>query len=307
MTHWMKVICLLLVVMVAFTYCVAPEDEDKTYIFLGHPYDWQDWYGIDPRLEALDFSNYDQVWLGGDICSRTTFQASTLDYLDSIFNLSSDRLHWTLGNHDIKYGNVHYITDKTKRNTFYTQTFDNLCLLVLNTNLFRFFPAKQLEDDCKERAEQLALIRQVTDTISKSSHLVIMHHHAILSDLRADSSGRIPDLFNTNYPDVQASCDSAVYLTDFLYPRLQEVKNRGVEVVLVGGDLGMRSKQCEFWTKDSIAILGSGINNSLEFETAPDYVTSFDKDKVLLFYRNVQARKLEWEFVLLDELVGGDQ
>ncbi len=287
--------------------CRIPPDEEKTYIFLGHPYDWQDWYGIDPRLEAMDFSSFDQVWLGGDVCSRTTYQASTLDYLDSIFDLSSERLHWTLGNHDIKYGNIHFITDKTKRNTFYTQTFDDLCLLVLNTNLFRFFPAKQLQDDCDEREKQLELIREVTDTISSASHLVIMHHHAIMSDLRADSSGRIPDLFNTNYPDIQASCDSAFYLTDFLYPRLQDVKNRGVEVVLVGGDLGMRSKQCEFWTKDSIAILGSGINNSLEFETAPDYVTSFEKDKVLLFHRNMQTRKLEWEFVVLDELVQGEK
>ena len=276
---------------------------EREYIFLGHPYDWQDWYGIDPRLEQLDFDEYDQVWLGGDVCSRTTFQASTLDYLDRIFDLSSDRLHWTLGNHDIKYGNIRYITDKTGRNTFYSHTTDGICLLVLNTNLFRFFPAKQLQEDCEIRTKQLELIRSVTDTVEHSSHLVILHHHALMSDLRRDSTGRIPDVFNTNYPDVQASCDSAFYLTEFLYPRLKKVKSRGVDVVLIGGDLGMRSKSCEFWTQDSIVMLGSGINNSLEFETAPDYVTSFDKDKVLLLHRNLKKRSLDWEFVELDELV----
>jgi hypothetical protein len=287
--------------------CTTPQDNDRTYIFLGHPYDWQDWYGIDPRLEQLDYSLYDQVWLGGDVCSRTTFKPSTLDYLDSIFDLSSDKLQWTLGNHDIKYGNIHFITDKTGRPTYYTQTFDGICLLVLNTNLFRFFPAKQLTDDCEERLSQLQLIESVTDTVSECSHLVILHHHAIMSDLRRDSIGQIPDVFNINYPDVQASCDSAFYLTNFLYPKLQKVKKRGVEVVLVGGDLGMRSKTCEFWTPDSIVFLGSGINNSLEFETAPDYVTSFNKDSILIFRRDVEKQTLDWEFVELNGLVGAGE
>jgi hypothetical protein len=292
-----------IVIAFAVVSCTSPQDNARKYIFLGHPYDWQDWYGIDPRLEQLDLLAYDQVWLGGDVCSRTTFQASTLDYLDSIFDLSSDRLQWTLGNHDIKYGNIHFITNKTKRPTFYTRTFDGICLLVLNTNLFRFFPARQLNGDCDERREQLQLIEAVTDTVSESSHLVILHHHAIMSDLRRDSTGQIPDVFNTNYPEVQASCDSAFYLTEFLYPRLQEVKKRGVEVVLVGGDLGMRSKSCEFRTPEDIVLLGSGINNSLEFETAPDYVTSFGKDSILIFHRDVKEQTLKWEFVELNGLV----
>ena len=50
-----------------------------------------------------------------DLCARTSEKPSTLDYLDSIFDLSSDKTHWALGNHDLVEGNINYITAKTKR------------------------------------------------------------------------------------------------------------------------------------------------------------------------------------------------
>lgn len=295
---------LLFLVAISVLTCNPENKDEKNYIFLGHPYDWQDWYGIDPRLEKLDFDQFDQVWLGGDVCSRTTDKAATLNYLDSIFHLSSDKLQWTLGNHDVKYGNVQYITDKTRRNSFYTQTFDDICLLVLNTNLFWYFsPRTLIKDDCEDRQRQLDFMKSVTDTVKNVSHLVILHHHALMSELRKDSTGEVPQVFNTNYEAIQASCDSAVYLTEFLYPKLQEVQKRGVEVVLIGGDFGMRAKEYEFVTQEGITFLGSGINNSLEFETAPDYVTSFDKDKILLIKKNMGEQQLDWKFVELDALV----
>ena len=98
--------------------CSSPLPEEKTYLFLGHPYDWKDGYRIDPRLEQLDLQTYDQIWLGGDVCSRTTEKESTLEYLDSLFDLGSDRLHWTLGNHDVMFEQEHFITNRTGKNDF---------------------------------------------------------------------------------------------------------------------------------------------------------------------------------------------
>jgi hypothetical protein len=292
---------LLLISMVSG--CEQDQVNQKKYVFLGHPYSWQNWHKIDPRLEQLDYDSYDQIWLGGDVCSQTTSKESTLDYLDSIFDLGSEKLQWTLGNHDIKFDNIDFITKRTGKNTFYTQTFDGITLLVLNTNLFWYFNAKNLVDNCEERVAQLSLIESVTDTISQSSHLIILHHHALMSELRRDASGQIPDVFNTNYESIQATCDSAFYLTEFLYPKLQKVRSRGVEVVMIGGDFGMRAKEYQFCTKDSIFLLGSGINNSLEFATAPEYVTSFDKDKILILNRDVKKKSLTWQFADLDSLL----
>ena len=289
--------------VLSFFSCQDTPEIEKDYLFLGHPYDWQDWYKIDPRLEKLDYSQFDQVWLGGDVCAATTKKKGTIEYLDSIFDLGSNKLQWTLGNHDVKFENIDLITNKTHRNTFYTTSFDDLTLLVLNTNLFNFFNSKPAQEKCEEKIAQLAMIKSVTDTISASSHLVILHHASILNELKKDTLGQIPDIFNINYGNIQATCDSASYLTEWLYPKLKKVRKRGVKVMLIGGDLGMRAKEYSFMTPDSIVLLGSGINNSVNFEEAPEYVINFEKDKVLILHRNVTRKTLEWEFVLLDSLV----
>ncbi|PSR12301.1 MAG: hypothetical protein C7N36_12420, partial [Bacteroidetes bacterium] len=65
----------------------APATPCQEFIFLGHPYDWYTENSLDPRLELLDFSRYAGVWLGGDVCGRTSKSEATLQYLDHIFGL----------------------------------------------------------------------------------------------------------------------------------------------------------------------------------------------------------------------------
>ena len=293
-------VCFLFLLSFAHCHVFQPE---KRYLFIGHPYDWQDEEKVDPRLERLNYADYDQIWLGGDVCSATTKEESTVAYLDSIFNLSSSRIHWTLGNHDVKYGNVQYITQRTNRKTFYAGFVDDFTLLVLNTNLFHFHASNPPQKNCGEKEAQLNLIKNVVDTISHSSHLVILHHAAILNELKKDDQFNIPDAFNTNFYNIRADCDSTSYLTEWLYPKLKKVQERGVKVMLIGGDLGMRAKEYSFTTPDGVALLGSGINNSLNLKYAPEYVTNFDKDKVLILRRSLWRKTLDWEFVLLEALL----
>lgn len=277
-------------------------EESRQYIFLGHPYDWNDGYRLDPRLERLDFSFYDQVWLGGDVCSRTTEQPETLNYLDSVLDFSNDHVQWTLGNHDVKYGNVQLITEKTGKPAFYTQPLaGNATLMVINTNLFWFWPSDPPEEDCSEKQEQYRMIRSVLDTISRSSHLVILHHHSLLKEHKPEA---LREVFNIDPGDVALTCDYHDQFSQQIYPLLTAARNRGVEVILVGGDLGMRIKQFEYQTPEGIWLLGSGINNSLVRENAPEYVTNFDPDRVLIFHHDPERSRLSWEFVLLNELVG---
>ena len=72
------------------------------YIYLGHINEKHN--AVDRRIEEADLSKYDQIWLGGDLCSETTREESTLDYVDSLFNLSSKNTHWSVGNHDVRNG-----------------------------------------------------------------------------------------------------------------------------------------------------------------------------------------------------------
>lgn len=293
---------LLLLPMFLLSCSDSPEIERK-FIFLGHTYEWGDSTRIDKRLEKLDYSIYDQIWLGGDISSHTTLKESTVAYIDSIFDLSSEQTHWTLGNHDVMHGNLEYITQRTKRNTFYSDYFEGICLVVLNTNLFHIYPGTPPQKNCEEKAAQLQLLEEVADSISKAKHLIILHHLALFNELRIDADGKANQAFNMNAQYIRASCDSTSDFTTIVYPWLTKVQSRGIQVTLIGGDLGMQAKQYEFTSQEGIKILGSGINNSVNPKYAPGYVKNFDPDRILIVKYFPESGKLDWDFLLLNDLL----
>ncbi len=286
-----------------FAACQPNASVEKTYLVLGHPYDWKVGNRLDPRLEQLDFSRFDQIWLGGDVCGQLTQSPQTMEHLDSLLDFSSGKVQWTLGNHDVMYGNLQYITNKTKRPTFYSSWEDGICLLVLNTNLFWLKPWAAPQENCAEKQAQMQLIQQVTDTVQQASHLIVFHHHALLNELKLDSLGQVIKAFNVDPQRVLMTCDSTSNLTAWLYPRLVKIMARGVKVILVGGDLGMKAKKFEYTTPEGITLLGTGINNSLDKKHPPEYVTNFDPDEVLLLHHQPETENLWWEFVFLNDLV----
>lgn len=290
-------------ILALVTACQPEEHKVHKYLFLGHPYSWHNFYEIDPRFEGFDFQAFDQVWLGGDVCAQTSEKESTLAYLDSIFDLDSPRLHWAIGNHDLREGSLELITQYTKRPDFYTVWLDGICLMVLNTNLFWFFDAAPPPVDCEQKEAQLSMMAHVLDTIEEASHLIILHHHALLNELKVDEQGDLLKPFNINPLSIRPTCDSSIQLSAWLYPKLQAVEAKNIPVILIGGDFGMRAKEFEFKTKEGIWLLGSGINNSIPRSQVPDYVTSLDPDKVLILEHQPQNKRLTWGFVLLDSLV----
>ncbi len=277
----------------------GPPAGPRRFLFLGHPYDWRAEKRLDPRLEAYDYSAYEEIWLGGDVCARTAKNPATMDYLDSVFNL--ERTHWALGNHDWDYGERENVLSRLPSPPYYTVWKDGFCLTVLNTNLFWPYPSTPPQENCTDKMAQWQMVQNVADTISEATHWVILHHHALFSDLMVEpQGGDTLRAFNVNPVPFFTTCDSLSELTATWYPELARVKQRGVEVVCIGGDFGMRAKQFEFQTPEGIWLLGSGINNSVSREYAPDYVTNFGPDHVLeLWY---QKGLLEWAFVPL----GGD-
>ncbi|MCB0631084.1 MAG: hypothetical protein KDD15_15155, partial [Lewinella sp.] len=153
---------------------------------------------------------------------------------------------------------------------------------------------------CEERQAQYQLIQSVLDTIQRSSHLVILHHHALLKNHKPEA---LQDAFNTNPDAVGMTCDSSDQFDRLIYPQLVKLQDHGIQVILVGGDVGMRAKRFEYQTPEGIWLLGSGINNSLKKENKPDYVTTFAPDEVLIFRHDPVKRTLQWEFVLLNSLL----
>lgn len=275
----------------------------RDYIFLGHPYDYHDLERVDPRVEKILTYPFDEVWFGGDVCGHTAISESNLAYLDSLIGALPGEVHWTLGNHDINYGPVDRVLSLRKRPPFYTTYRDGVCIVVLNTNLFWYYPSNPPQDNCVEKESQLAMLKAVADTISVASHLIVLHHHGLFTEMLNDDSGRPINAFNVNAGSIRAACDSASYVNEVIYPALAKVQNRGVQVLCIGGDVGMVAKEFTFRTPEGMVLLGSGINNSQPKEFAPEYVTSFDPDKVLWLQHWPREQRLEWKFVDLDSLV----
>ncbi|NUO01448.1 MAG: hypothetical protein HUU01_12635 [Saprospiraceae bacterium] len=291
------------IIAAGFIFPGCEEQGLQRILFLGHPYNWRAGDRVDPRVEALDLSEYNQIWLGGDVCGQTTKLPATLDYLDTLFDLHSDQTHWAWGNHDVLFGNTDQILAHTGKPDFYVSWQDGFCLLVLNTNLFWYYPSPPQQLDCEAKATQIALIKAVTDTIRKASHLVILHHHALFNEYKTDAPGNPANAFNGTAIPIRATCDSTSDLTKLVYPWLTAVQRRGVQVVMVGGDLGMRAKSFDQETPEGIRMLGSGINNSVEVRYLPDYVTSFTPDQVLILNYHRRKKTLDWTFKSLHELV----
>lgn len=291
----------LLFALLAIMACAEPSS-DKTYLFLGHPYRWiGSGDRVDPRVERIPLDQYDQIFLGGDVCARTTGRKETLTYLDQLFRFENGNVHWAWGNHDVEMGNEDWILQTTRRPEFYQVWLDGLVLLVLNTNLLQWPNARPSDEFCQRMENQYDMIRNMADTVKAASHVLILHHYCLLSDELSGYSFGLDTVFNYYKPFLKMRCrpDDATF-ERAVYPLLVKIRNKGVEVILAGGDIGQRAKTFAFQTAEGIWFLGSGINNSADPAYAPAYVTNFDPDSVLVFRHDVERRKLSWKFYALD-------
>lgn len=293
----------LLLLIIAACQPTAPVKTTRQFIFLGHPYDWLVEDRVDPRLELLDYSRYEGIWLGGDVCARTSKSPTTLAYLDRLFGLSSPQTLWAWGNHDLLEGDADLLLAATARPSYYTQWEDGLQIIVLNTNLFWHHPWGPAQEDCAAKVAQLGWLESVLDTVQTATHLVLLHHHGLFNELKVDQAGDTLLLDNIRAMPVRPDCREAGDFTAEIYPRLKAIRKRGIEVVSISGDVGMVSKGYAITTPDSIHLLGSGINNSLDKQYPPDYVKNFEPDSVLLLQFTTEGSTLNWEFVHLSTLV----
>lgn len=265
------------------------EDGIADYLFLGHIY--FDDKSIDERIEAKNLDSYSQIWLGGDVCSETTASFGTLQYLDEQFDLGSRTTHWTLGNHDIRNGNIDWITNKTERPTFYTSHFDGVTLLVLNTT----FAHGGIYDTIGVQS-QYNLIREVCDTIAESSHLILLSHYMVWNAI--DSERDNYAIANANFPSFLFNIEPNLKYENGIYPLLVEVRQRGVEVIHIVGDLGQKLSSYEFMSTDSIHYLGSGITSQTEYNS--QFPTAGKPDSILILHHDLEERSIDWTFEELD-------
>ncbi len=229
------------------------------------------------KVESADFSKYDMLWLGGDMAFTSSISESSMQHIDSILDVKNPNTLWSLGNHD--YTNVVILEKFTKRPRYYTYHKNRITILVLDT-----------QDSLSSIVgNQLDLVKSVCDTINESTHLIVLSHKLIWmlgnksleSQIPFTSNGRVGDCFH---------CLQSNNFYTTVYPILSNVAKRGTEVILIGGDIGMKTNQFEYKNKDGIHFLASGI----------DYTKS--DNKVLIFYHNIKNNSLKWKFESINDL-----
>ena len=235
----------------------------------------------------MDFSKFDRIWLGGDICSETSLRKSTIRYLDDLFDLSKLGNHVAVGNHDIRNGNLEWFEEYTERPDYYTHFQDGITTIILNTN---WNPS-----DCEQLDRQYKMIEQVCDTIADSKYLIFLQHHNLwskvpgLPDSETYSHAALP-YWNTNCSSVDA------YFENTIYELQKKVQKRGIQVINVMGDSGW-GKVGSNKSDDDIYFLASGISETHKYPEK-----TYFKDRVLVFKHIVAKNELKWEFQLLDSL-----
>lgn len=253
------------------------------YMFIGHCYQDSTWgKKVDYRIESFDFSSYQGTWLGGDVCSEAMLNYSTVQYIDSIFNLANPETHWTLGNHDARNGNWEWYEEFSGRKTVYAYSSNRITRIVMNTNIVPY--------DCESLDDQYRLIQNVCDTINNSNQLILLMHHGIWRDvpdlpnpgLYAQSDLRY---WNSNCYDVNST------FVNSIYPLLVEVEQRGIDVYCVLGDMGSGPHKFEKLSVDGINFLGCGL-----YHNSPE-------DNVLIFELDLDNYELDYQFHNLDSLI----
>lgn len=266
-----KIFSLLL--FIGYSLFVPAQQDTSRYLFMGHPRDDdREHEYLLKTVEKIDYDKFELILLGGDLTWSTSAERSTLEYCDSVFNLGDSNTHLAAGNHDLS--NVADLLEFTKKTRFYAFSRNNITFLILDTDI--------TTPDFK--GEQLEMIQNVTDTIEKSDYLLLIHHRIIWMV-------GVPEL--AYLMDSVAASTKNLSQSDFytdVYPLLQKVKNKGVQVLCLAGD--RTDVNIKYVPEDSITFLASGMRG-----TAPD-----EENYAIILTHYIQTRKLDWTFTALSEI-----
>jgi len=155
--------------------------------------------------------------------------------------------------------------------------------------------------DCENLDKQCDIIFDVCDSISTSSHLILLFHWGLWSGVPGVPE---PNTFShSNLPYWNSNCDSTNNnFTQVIYPKLVEVQNRGIQVICIMGDMGASYKKIDFRSTDNIAFLGCGLYN-IKYRFEEDQWWAYEKDVILELDHNIDERTLLWNYRDLDSLL----
>lgn len=255
---------------------ILPDKNIQTYLHISHTR-LDSNPNMDNIIEHINYAKYNILLLGGDLAHLTSFDDIVMSHVDSIFNLSNYNTLWALGNHD--YSDLIKVKQYTARDIYYAYYKNNITFVVLDTqdSLSNIIGA------------QKTFLNSVLDTIQKSSHLIILHHKLIWMYGNTILEPQIASVSNGGFGNCFYCLNPNNFNSEF-YPKLKTLKQNGVNVICIGGDIGFLTKEFEYTTPDGIHFLASGI------------AAGTNGNKALLITHDLTNNQLSWEFKSISSL-----
>jgi hypothetical protein len=276
-----RLLTIFMSLTISFTDLVAQSDSALRFIFVPHPRsDDQVNQSVYSGIAGIDFTKYDVVMLGGDITYSTSKDSETLAYCDNLFDLGSPNTLWSLGNHDVQSGHRSLIKKFTGRESYYSYSRDGMTFIVLDTELdANSFSSTFI------KGNQLQMVKDVCDSITESRYLIVLHHRFMWMINN--------DYFKPMLTDSIAASSRSLDTTNFysdIYPLLQNVRNKGIQVLVFGGD---KSKiNVVYSPEDGITFYAARLSTDI-----PDNINN-----VIVLSYSLQNKELTRNFVPLSEV-----
>jgi len=265
----------------------------KKYLLTGHTYSWARKFKVDQKIESIPKGYFDGFWIGGDVLAETLLKNEFIDYLDQVFDLKNPMTHIAYGNHDARNAHKRYFNAfRNRPDSYYSHTQDGLCFLILDSTLN--------PSDCRSLDGQYQMIKNVCDTISDASHLLVLIHDSVWEGIPGIPPPKAYAHGNQKYWNANCASSQNTF-ANTIYPHLKQVQKKGINVICMMGDTGWK-KGGAYISEDSIQFLSSGINNSYYLKNDSIRYKKIKRDKVFVFSHDLASRKLGWQYIQLDSL-----
>lgn len=255
---------------------VLPEPQPEKILHISHTRT-EEQGTISPKVSSIDYSKYNAILLGGDLDVFTSESEENMRQWDDIFDFGSESTLWTLGNHDTSDRSL--VEAFTGRPSFYAHTQNDITFLVLDTQ----------ENSSNITGGQLDLVQNVTDTISESDYLIVLTHKLLYLQGNPDLEVFLTEVPNGGPGDC-GWCTNPNNFWEDIYPLLNEVQNRDINVVCIAGDLGKTENEFDYLTPEGIRLMASGMSVDKE------------ENKVLVISRESDEKIRDFEFVNIEDL-----
>ena len=144
----------------------------------------------------------------------------------------------------------------------------------------------------------MALIQSVCDTISASSHLIVLTHLTVWGTV--DKGIQAGDFANVDGSWIPFQCEPVVRFHDGVYPELLKAQQNGVSVICVAGDMGQVATSFEFTNEEGMVFLASGITSETTYNE--QWPTNGQQDEVLVLTHDLINRQLSWTFIKVEDI-----